>query len=151
MSQLVQKLISSIQHTSRSYVCPCIKAFDQCAFFLLSVEIQADQSHFQEAGVSDKPITETKIHWLEKRSVKLLWIRSEEVKRLASCGRLFKPESKPQCDNFFYTWYFHIKYIYDNQLATYRPYCNRGMKIPPKIKLLFTKTDKEIFLKTVVT
>lgn len=53
VERFVQELTS--QRTIQSYVCPCIKAFDQYAFFLLSVEIQADQSHFQEAGASDKP------------------------------------------------------------------------------------------------
>lgn len=73
LSQSVQELTNSIQRTSQSYVCPCIKVFDQYVFFLLSVEIQADQSHFQEAGASDKPTKEKKYtDWKKDQTVNII-------------------------------------------------------------------------------
>ena len=48
------------KHTILSYVDPYKATSDQYVFSWPSVEIQAGQSHFLKAGVSDKPIKEQK-------------------------------------------------------------------------------------------
>ena len=48
------------KHTILSYVGPYKATFDQYVFSWPSAEIQAGQSHFLKAGVSDKPIREQK-------------------------------------------------------------------------------------------
>ena len=48
------------KHTILSYVDPYKATSDQYVFSWPSVEIQAGQSHFLKAGVSDKPIREQK-------------------------------------------------------------------------------------------
>ena len=48
------------KHTILSYVDPYKATSDQYVFSWPSAEIQAGQSHFLKAGVSDKPIREQK-------------------------------------------------------------------------------------------
>ena len=46
--------------TSQSYVCLCTGDAAQYVFSLLSADIPAAQTHYQAAGVSDKPGTTQK-------------------------------------------------------------------------------------------
>ena len=61
------------KHTILSYVDPYKATSDQYVFSWPSAEIQAGQSHFLKAGVSDKPIREQK-HSYAKSHRNVSWM-----------------------------------------------------------------------------